>query len=168
MSRSSAKSARRRSITLIALSCCALLLAASSLVGSCMRGPCNAIGCSSGLTVQLLGADRDGGIAAMPFQIAFAKLVNLQVIPLTTCTISSPDGLPDEVVCNPAVQPNFFGAGIHFDDTDIRVLRVTVSQNGTQLSQETYTPEYTSREVWGEGCGWCTQATVQVSLPSPA
>ena len=42
---------------------------------------------------------------------------------------------------------------------------MTISSNGNVLSQQTVTPTYTSREVWGPGCGYCTQATVKVDLP---
>ena len=47
------------------------------------------------------------------------------------------------------------------------MLRVTVSSNGNVLSEQTVTPVYTSRDVWGPGCGYCTQATVRVDLPPP-
>ena len=58
------------------------------------------------------------------------------------------------------------GSAIHFDSTDLLNLRVTVSAAGNQLSQQLFTLAWTSKEVWGPGCGFCTQAAITVPLPS--
>lgn len=150
---------------MIVLSRLALLLASSLLVASCRGQTCTTQGCDNGLTVDLTGG-RDGGIAFTPFQIDFAKLVDQQVIPLGTCTFSYEDAV-DHLVCDHENRYPGFGLGVTFKDTDIRMLRVTYSANGAQLSQETVSPVYKSEEVWGEGCGYCTRARVQVPLPPP-
>jgi hypothetical protein len=93
-------------------------------------------------------------------------VVDQQVTPLTTCTFTAANGA-DALVCSPEVTHAPLGSDVVFADTDIRMLRVTVSSNGNVLSEQTVTPVYTSREVWGPGCGTCTQATVKVDLPPP-
>ena len=93
-------------------------------------------------------------------------MVDQQVTPITTCTFTAAN-YAATVVCNPEVSHPPLDTGIVIEQTDIRMLRVTVSANGNVLSQQTVTPAYTSREVWGPGCGYCTQATVKVDLPPP-
>ena len=148
---------------MIALSRFAPLLATALLVASCnSTRTCNDIGCTSGLIVELNGAV-DGGVPTT-FQIDFAKVVDQQVTPLTTCTFTAAN-YAATVFCNPEVSGAVPGSRIVIGQTDIKMLRVTISANGNVLSQQTVTPAYTSREVWGPGCGYCTQATVKVDLP---
>ncbi len=150
---------------MIASSRVALLLALALVVASCEEKVCTTQGCLSGLTVELDGAV-DGGIQATPFQIDFAKVVDQQVTPLTTCTFTAANAA-NALVCSPEVTHAPLGSDVVFADTDVRMLRVTISSNGNVLSEQTVTPVYTSREVWGPGCGTCTQATVKVDLPPP-
>lgn len=149
---------------MIATSRFAPLLVTALLVASCSTRICNTIGCTSGLIVELNGAV-DGGVPT-PFQIDLAKVVDQQVSPLTTCTFTAAN-YAATVACNPEVSRSLIGTAIVIERTDIKVLRVTVSVNGNVLSQQTVTPTYTSREVWGPGCGYCTQATIRVDLPPP-
>jgi hypothetical protein len=150
---------------MIGLSRFAPLFATALLVASCNSTRiCNDIGCTSGLTVALDGAI-DGG-APTTFQIDLAKRVDQQVTPLTTCTFTAAN-YAATLVCSPEVSRTLIAYGIVLERTDIRMLEVTISSNGNVLSQQTVTPTYTSREVWGPGCGTCTQATVKVDLPPP-
>jgi hypothetical protein len=150
---------------MIALSRFAPFLATALLVASCSSTKtCNDIGCTSGLTIEL-DAPVDGGVPTT-FQIDLAKLADQQITPLTTCTFTAAN-YAATVACNPEVSRSPLGTDIVIEQTDIKMLRVTVSANGTVLSQQTVTPTYTSREVWGPGCGYCTQASVRVDLPPP-
>jgi hypothetical protein len=144
----------------------ALLLASSLLVGSCSSRGCNAIGCSTGLTIELAG-DRDGGVATLPLQIEFATLVDgTHFVPFMTCTLSSSG--TETLGCNSERSHSERGSRtIYLPTTEIQTLRVTYSANGAQLGEETISPAYTSEEIWGEGCGFCTRATVRLTVPPP-
>ena len=143
----------------------ALLLASSLFAGSCSSRGCNAIGCSNGLTIELAG-DRDGGVATVPIQIEFATLVGTNFVPFMTCTLSSSG--TETLGCNSERTHSESGSRtIHLTTTEIRMLRVTYSANGAQLAEETISPAYRSEEIWGEGCGFCTRATVRLTLPPP-
>lgn len=139
----------------------ALLVASSFLVGSC-RGPCTAIGCESGLTVQFL-VDADGGVPPMgDLDITIENQVDQAFQPLMTCTMTVHGTM--QLLCDSTRAHRITPQGIVFSDTSLRRLRVTVSVDSTQIYQQSFTADYTSSEINGAGCGTCTQATIQVRL----
>ena len=83
--------------------------------------------------------------------------------PLMTCSF---EPTTRRLLCSSPSDHSVIANRVHFSTTRFATLRVTVSAKGNQLSQEVFRPAYTAEEVWGEGCGVCTTATMQVSLPS--
>jgi hypothetical protein len=140
----------------------ALLVTSSFAVGACVE-KCNAVGCTSGLTIQLYGDVGDGGVV-LPLQIDFATLVGQTFVPFMTCTLAAGTDGPS---CTSDRFHTESGQQIHLAETDIRMLQVKYSMNGNPLSEEVVAPSYTSAEVWGEGCGFCRQASVRITLPHP-
>ena len=151
------------------------LLVISSLSVGCWGGhACNTIGCYSELTIQFHGgnfvdggAPGDGGAPAETLDINIETQEGQNFVPLMTCSfatgISNSGG--HELRCSSSRTHREDFEGTHIEDTSLKTVRVTVSAAGNQISQETFALSWTSREVWGSGCGYCTQATVMVRLP---
>jgi hypothetical protein len=144
----------------------ALVLFSSLAVESCSSKGCNAIGCTSGLTINFHGGTFDGGQPADSLQIAIENEVDQQFRPMMTCSLSLATGGEPLLCSSEREHRQVSSHTILIAATDLRRLRVTVSGAGNQISQEIFSPDYSSEEVWGEGCGTCTRATMTVQLPS--
>ncbi len=154
-------------IALLAVSCLAL--------GSCEGRVCTLIGCYSELTIQFHGGNfvdggvpGDGGAPAETLDINIETQEGQDFLPLMTCSfataLSHSGG--HELRCTSSRTHREDFEATHIEDTSLRTIRVTVSAAGRQISQETFSLMWTSREVNGPGCGVCTQATAMVTLPS--
>jgi len=163
-----------------------LLAFASASVTSCNIGAgCNGTNCDGSLTVVFdpdldLWVERydggiydgiyDGGISnsgapsdSIEIAIEEATQTKPTFAPLQTCWM-----IPEarqQVLCDQGSKGLNATTTLNFS-TDIRQLRVTMSKNGTQLSQQTITPTYTTRPC---ACGGMTvsNGTVSITLPSP-
>jgi hypothetical protein len=141
----------------------AALALSSLLVESCESHGCNDIGCDSGLTVALTGGAFDGGAPADRFDIVIDQQIDNNFVMLMTCAFAVNT---HQLLCNSAYTHRETDSTIRFSATDLRTIRVTVSAAGNQISQQVFEPAWVSREVWGAGCGYCTQAAITVELPS--
>ena len=140
------------------------LFALSSLtVASCESRTCNTIGCESGLTVTFTGATFDGGALGDTFDILLEQQIENHFAPLMTCSFTANTHV---LLCSSQRTHREDQSTTLIAGTDFRTIRATVSAGGTQISQDVFELAWTSREVWGPGCGVCTQAAMTVALPA--
>jgi hypothetical protein len=150
----------------------ALFVLSSLAVGSCdiaSGRPCTDIGCpGSGLDIVF-----DGVLApstTLDIQVDLVEQ-NLSSAPIITCTLSSAvgaDGGTEQLRCTSRLwisQSNPRSLNTH---EILQMVRVTISSNGTQLSQHTFTPSYTRTTPNGPDCGECVFSSIQVALPQVA
>jgi hypothetical protein len=152
-----------------------LLACASASVISCNLGrACNGTACDQTLAVDFEGdlspgsAPYDGGILdsgappdAIEIDLEEATRTKPTFAPLRTCWLILT--APRQVVCDEGWRLSS-GTVLSFS-SDITQLRVTMSSNGNQLSQQTITPTYTTGPC-GCGAGTSRYGTVTITLPS--
>jgi hypothetical protein len=141
----------------------AALLALSSLIVQSCDGShaCTTIGCGgSGLDIVF-----DGSLAPdSTLQIEIA-LVEQAVAPLIQCELSNVGGMERLLCDSPHLWISETGSRTLNTHEILQMVRVTISSNGTALSQETFSPDYTHTTPNGPGCGECVFATNHVTLP---
>lgn len=164
----------RKGVARAALAASLAYLSASAI--SCNIGAgCNGSNCGRTLTLAFEGdlspggGPYDGGISdsgappdAIEIDLEQSTQTKPTFVPSWTCWLIL--GAQRQVVCDQ-------GSSLYITTTlnlsaDILQLRVTMSMNGQQLSQQTITPTYTTRPC---GCGDGTTAssgTVIITLPS--
>jgi hypothetical protein len=149
----------------------ALLMVTSASVASCAA--CNGTACGSGVNVHFDGARAytgtfdggafDGGAPADVIVIDIAAEMNQTFVTLTTCWLTT--GEPRLLICESSDGRPFVldGGGLHFPPG---LLRVTMSENGNQISQEILSPTYLTQPC---ACGAATSTvgTARVELPPP-
>jgi hypothetical protein len=139
-----------------------VLVASSLMVGSCSQR-CTAIGCEEGLTIEFR-VDADGGVPATgDLDIAIEIEELQQFVPIMTCVMTVAG--TRQLLCASTYDHRTGYSNVIIRDNRLERVRVTVSGAGTQISQQTFTLEYTSSEINGEGCGVCTRAGVVVEVP---
>jgi hypothetical protein len=142
----------------------------------------NKAGCPSGATTTSLharssprtprtrsAAKRSAPPAAYTARRVAAKsLVEQDIAPIINCQLSSAHGADagaGELLCNSRLWISQDGRTLNTHER-LPMVRVTISSNSMQLSQQTYSPSYTHTEPNGLGCGECNFATLQVALPA--
>ena len=155
----------------------ALVVIASASVASCnLIGPgCNGTSCDDGLNIYFDGADVisgrglfdggtvDGGAPAGALEIDIATQMNQTFVLLEKCWVI---GTEKQIVCdNDQGRPAYINGAIGFSGSDRRLLQVTFSMNGTQVSQQTVSPTYVMQTC---ACGAATSniGTAHIQVPS--
>ena len=139
----------------LSLGLSASVLAAVASVGCDGPRICRAIGCLDGLNVNLddsFDPNRSYTIQVIDVTSSGAPA------DLGTCALAPAPQNP-RLTCAPGQS---FGGSIYLGGARPATVRISVASEGIVLSDETVTPTYTSREINGEGCGTCTQASVAV------
>jgi hypothetical protein len=155
----------------------ALLVVVSASVASCelLGGSCNAPSCGDMSSLVFEGSysygrgafdgpTADGGAPADAIQIDIAMEKNQTFVTLQTCWLTH--AATRQLVCGAPSQLYLNdGSGLQVD-VNARTLRVTMSENGNQLSQETVSPATTTYSC---GCGDVTSTirTFHIQLPPP-
>lgn len=144
----------------------AFILVAALAVPSCDDGGrgCTAIGCpGQGLDIVF-----DGRVAQeTTLQIEIARVEPPNVSPIIQCILSGsadPDAGAEDLFCNSTHWISQQGRTLNTHET-MTTVRISISSNGMQLSQETVTPTYTRTEPNGPRCGACVFSTIHVDLP---
>jgi len=140
----------------------ALAVLAFALTG-CEPHACNTIGCTDGLEIAFEANTSSAAAQGNLLDITIETKSAGEFPRVMTCSFET---TTRQLLCSSPYVHTVDSNRVHFSTTDLKTLRVTVSANGNQLSQEIFTPAYTAEEVWGPGCGVCTQATLHVALPS--
>lgn len=121
---------------------------------------CTLIGCRDGLVMSF-----DGLIAGSTYQIVVSVVTPTATAPLVTCTAAPGANGDQQLTCDSVDSHTEVGTTLQIHDSTLNQIQVTVSSNGAQLSQQTFTIGYQSVEINGPGCGVCTHADVTVTLP---
>ena len=154
---------RRRATGAVAA---ALLALGSLMLESCIGHGCTAIGCSgNGLDLVF-----DGALAAdSTLQIEIALLEQgLPPAPIVQCELSNKAGA-EQLLCNSYLSISENGARTLHTHEILQMASVTISSNGTVVSQQTFSPTYTHVTPNGPDCdSGCTFATEHVDLPQVA
>jgi hypothetical protein len=134
-------------------------------VSSCeLTHECTLIGCLDGLTVSFTFGAAATGRHETDVQIDEVT-ATMEVAPLATCHYAI--GLEPDIQwsCVSSRGHSDFIRSIRFPGTDLRKVNVTVLSGATQISQQTFAPNYNSAEINGSGCGVCTTAQIHVDVP---
>lgn len=154
---------RRRTANFVAV---AALVLGALLVDSCGVGQaCTDIGCAGhGLDLVF-----DGDLAAnSTLQIDIAVIEQgLEPSPVIHCELSNAAG-SEQLLCNSYLSVSESGSRtLHTHEILLDMVRVTISSNGTVVSEQTVAPTYTHTTPNGSECGpVCTFATEHVDLAS--
>jgi hypothetical protein len=155
----------------------ALVLVVSASLASCniIGTSCNGTNCGDLLTISFdgdvtsVGGWYDGGIAdggapADAIEIDIEAKENQTFVALATCWFTT--GARRQVICDDGQGMLYAVKSLTYSGFDIQLLRVTMSMNGTQLSQQTITPSYATQPC---ACGADTNhvGTATIPLPSP-
>lgn len=138
-----------------------LLFAGGALVSfgaGCLYGTCTAQGCDDGLYITFapsLDLTQDTTVEIEDLSAPTPRR-------LTCASVSRAEGPVMECNSNFATVSEI---GIQILGTDVSRIRIVISRNGTQVLDRVLEPTYVGEEVWGEGCGVCTQATVTLDVP---
>lgn len=124
---------------------------------------CAAIGCSDGLNVQLNGNFEIG----RSYQVDISTItVTPEVVPIMRCSLTRPTENGWDLRCNSAIpHSESFGNWIQMRTTEFKKLQVAVESDGITLGEQVLDVSYTSKEINGPGCGVCTSAVVNVTVP---
>jgi len=154
----------------------ALVVVASGAVASCnvIGTGCNGTSCEDVLTISFDGdvsapggwfdgGTVDGGGPADAIEIAIETETNQTFAPFETCWLTL--GNPRQVVCPDGTGRFYDVQSITIGGSEISALRVTMSMNGTQLSQQAITPAYTTQSC-ACGAGQSHIGTVTIPLPT--
>jgi hypothetical protein len=143
-----------------------LLLAAltlSSLVGLACGRYCTARGCSEGLTISLRGGfDPDKTYVIDVNQLTSAG----EAVPLIRCARTWPSSGNTGMECTSSQPFEADPFRIRLADQGSGKLQVIVSVDGAVVGQRDYDAVVASREINGEGCGFCTSGEVVVDFPT--
>jgi hypothetical protein len=154
----------------------ALLVVASGALASCniIGAGCNGTSCDDVLTIYFDGnvgppggwfdgGTSDGGAPADAIEIDIEAEESQTFVPLETCWLTL--GNPEQVVCDDGQGRLFVVESLTYSGFGISALRVTMSMNGTQLSQQVITPSYTTQSC---ACGAGTNhiGTATIVLPA--
>jgi hypothetical protein len=152
----------------------ALLLAASGAVMSCnvIGAGCNGTACEDLLTINFDGdisaggwfdgGTGDGGAPTDAIEIDIVTETNGTLTPLETCWLTL--GSPKQVVCPDGTGRLFAAQSLTIGGSEITAVGVTMSMNGTQLSQQAITPTYTAQSC-ACGAGTSHIGTATIILP---
>ena len=142
-----------------------LLLATPLLVGllGCDSRACTLKGCFDGLNIQLDGKFEIGKVYDVNISVI---TTTPEVVPIMICSITRPTENGWDLRCS-SVLPHseIFGNRIQIRTTEITKLGVVVSSSGAKVGEQTFDVTYTSQEINGPGCGVCTSALVNVTIP---
>jgi hypothetical protein len=154
----------------------ALLAVASASVASCNIGAaCSGSNCDGSLSIYFDGdwtggegafdgGTVDGGAPADAIEIDIAAQIDQTSMTIQTCWLTL-DGQRRVVCDSPQGGTYLLDGPLQFSGSNVRMLTVTMSMNGTQLSQQTISPTYATQIC---GCGLTTSiGTAHVELPSP-
>jgi hypothetical protein len=148
----------------------ALFLLTLPSVGSCdqLGHGCTAIGCPGyGLDIRF-----DGDLASnTALDIEVAMVEQSGAVPIITCVLSSSpgaDGDTERLLCTSKQSIRQSGPRTLNTNSILQTVRVTISSNGTQLAQQTVSPQYTRSAPNGPDCGECVFGAIQVALPQPS
>lgn len=138
------------------------ILALSSLSCSLLGHQCKAIGCLEGLNILLTGGfDPD-----KTYTIDLSRLTSTgAAVPVMSCARTWPSTSGALMDCTSSLRFQADPYRIQIFDQSITRLRVAISVDGAIVNQKDYDVAFSSREINGEGCGWCTSASVNVDFP---
>jgi hypothetical protein len=141
----------------------ALLLAALlSAVPACDSRGCTAIGCYQGLSITFGG----NFTQSATYDVVVSVVTTTpETVPIATCTLVASDGGAAHLLCESQELHLEQSNTLRFDDTTLTKVLVSVSMGGTTVAEQTFEPAYTTREINGPGCGTCTSAAIQMTIP---
>jgi len=122
---------------------------------------CTLIGCDDGLTLRFAGnLDR-----SKPYRIAINTITATpEEVPVMTCELT-PNGEAHLITCKSVTPHTEDFDSVTIKDNGLSKLHVVVTKAGAMISESTLQPLYSTKEINGEGCGKCTQASAQISIP---
>jgi len=137
-----------------------LLLVGLSTCGS--EHSCTLIDCLDGLNIQLDGKFEMGET----YQVDISVITTTpEVVPIMRCSLSRPTENSWDLRCNSAFPHSEFGNRIQVRTTEEKKVKVAVSSNAMTLGEQVFDVAYTSKEINGPGCGVCTSALIDVTVP---
>lgn len=137
----------------------ALLLAAA--VGCATDHACTAIGCLDGLTVSLDGNFEPGST----YRIDVNQVSGNDATAVMSCTWTPTAPALQPPVCTSSIEHAEFGSRIQIRSNTLTKVKVAVTKDDVFVGEESFEPKYAAREINGEGCGTCTQASISVTVP---
>jgi hypothetical protein len=124
---------------------------------------CTLIGCLDGLLISLYAVAEDAGAA--PYEIVVNDVSTTSAgVPVATCTFTPSPG-PMALSCTSTRAVEELGSMIEIHGPPLTKLVVVVSRKGMKLAELPFEPVYETKEINGPGCGTCTQARIEVTLP---
>jgi hypothetical protein len=139
-----------------------IVLALLTAVAGCENHLCTLIGCTDGLAITLDGTFDVGKV----FQIDLAEITPTpEVVPFMTCSFapSAPGTAGQQLLCQSAVSHSELVNIIQIRDYEPKKLSIKISSAGALVSEQTFEPVFTTKEINGPGCGTCRQSSIALS-----
>jgi len=131
--------------------------------GSSSGRTCTLMACNEGLVVNF---DHDFPFGTT-YEVSIAQVTGDEPPPVfATCEfVKEASGESVSLRCSSALQHQEFGESAVLRDTSLERLLVTISVDGSVVDTQQFEVSYTTREINGPGCGYCTSASILVSAP---
>jgi hypothetical protein len=139
-----------------------LLTALLSAVPACEGKSCGTVGCAQGLSIDF---DANFSQAATYQVVVSVVTATPETVPIATCTLVASDGGGVQLLCDSMEIHSELSNTLRIDDMTLSKILVSVSVGGNTVTEQTFEPVYKAAEINGPGCGTCTSATVQMTIP---
>jgi hypothetical protein len=124
---------------------------------------CGEIGCDNGLTVVFRG-----GNAGSTYRLEVASVTPLpETVPFVRCFLEVLAANSNRLSCSSAELHREFAGRLVINDLGLKNVLVSVFLSDQPLTQQQFQIVYATSEVNGPGCGTCTHASIEVSIPPP-
>jgi hypothetical protein len=140
----------------------ALLLAALLFAVPSCESSCGLVGCARGLSITF---DANFSQAATYDVVVSVVTATPETVPIVTCTLVASGGDGAQLLCASQEAHSELSNTLRIDDTTLSKILVSVSMGGNTVAEQTFEPVYNTGEINGPGCGTCTSATVQMTIP---
>ncbi|HZL19511.1 MAG TPA: hypothetical protein VFG23_17380 [Polyangia bacterium] len=138
-----------------------LLVALLLAVPSCQTA-CGLVGCAQGLSITF---DANFNQAATYDVVVSVVTATPETVPIATCTLVASDGGGAQLLCGSQEAHSEQSNTLRIEDTTLAKVLVSVSLGGNTVAEQTFEPAYTTAEINGPGCGTCTSASIQMTIP---
>lgn len=141
----------------------ALLLASLlAAVPACEGKGGGDVGCAEGLSITF---DANLSQAATYDVVVSVVTTTPETVPIATCTLVASDGGGVQLLCGSMENHSEDSNTLRIDDPTLAKILVTISSGGNTVAEQIFEPVYTAKEINGPGCGICTSASLQMTIP---
>jgi hypothetical protein len=125
-------------------------------------GACTLKGCQDGLVIQFAGRFDQ----TATYEIAVATTTHVsEVVTFARCLVT-PNAVGLQLFCTSQHRHTENGTTLQLPESRVDNLTVTISSGGGVIGEQRFDNiVFESREINGPGCGVCTNASVQVTIP---